>query len=147
MASRSSWDSQDFHDVNMVLKMVRFHKSSRPQWVNWWVDTRHATSHYLNQWRLSCLTHMVSLGHGEFMKPRITWTRLAFLYIVSHGLNWLYLIDPFQTTEPVHHNFIPLLWLADIWGRYQVQFTVYNTPTIRIFIWNFISHTPFSFAN
>ena len=32
-ASKSSWDSQDFGDVNMVLKMVHFRKSSRPQWV------------------------------------------------------------------------------------------------------------------
>ena len=34
-ASKSSWDSQDFGDVNMVVKMAHFHKSSRPQWVNW----------------------------------------------------------------------------------------------------------------
>ena len=34
LASKSSWDSQDFGDVNMVLKMAHFHKSSRPQWVN-----------------------------------------------------------------------------------------------------------------
>ena len=33
-ASKSSWDSQDFGDVNMVLKLAHFHKSSRPQWVN-----------------------------------------------------------------------------------------------------------------
>ena len=33
LASKSSWDSQDFGDVNMVLKMLHFHKSSRPQWV------------------------------------------------------------------------------------------------------------------
>ena len=33
-ASKSSWDSQDFGDVNKVLKMAHFHKSSRPQWVN-----------------------------------------------------------------------------------------------------------------
>ena len=33
-ASKSSWDSQDFGDVNLVLKMARFHKSSRPRWVN-----------------------------------------------------------------------------------------------------------------
>ena len=33
-ASQSSWDSQDFGDVNVVLKMTHFHKSSRPQWVN-----------------------------------------------------------------------------------------------------------------
>ena len=37
-ASKSSWDSQDFGDVNMVLKMVHFHKSSRPQWVNEWLE-------------------------------------------------------------------------------------------------------------
>ena len=40
-ASKSSWDSQDFGDVNMVLKMAHFHKSSWPQWVK-----------YLNQWSL-----------------------------------------------------------------------------------------------
>ena len=33
LASKSSWDSQDFGEVNMVLKMAHFHKSSRPQWV------------------------------------------------------------------------------------------------------------------
>ena len=33
-ASKSSRDSQDFGDVNMVLKMAHFHKSSRPQWVD-----------------------------------------------------------------------------------------------------------------
>ena len=33
-ASKSSWDSQDFGDVNMVLKMDHFHESTRPQWVN-----------------------------------------------------------------------------------------------------------------
>ena len=32
-ASKSSWDSQDFGDVNMVVEMAHFHKSSRPQWV------------------------------------------------------------------------------------------------------------------
>ena len=35
-ASKSSWDSQDFGDVRMVLKMVQVHfrKSTGPQWVN-----------------------------------------------------------------------------------------------------------------
>ena len=33
-ASKSSSDRQDFGDVNMVLKMAHFHKSSRSQWVN-----------------------------------------------------------------------------------------------------------------
>ena len=32
-ASKSSWDSQDFGDVSMVLKMAHFRKSTRPQWV------------------------------------------------------------------------------------------------------------------
>ena len=32
-ASKSSWDSQDFGDVSMVLKMAHFHKSTRPQGV------------------------------------------------------------------------------------------------------------------
>ena len=29
-----SWDNQDFGDVNMVVKMAHFHKSSRPKWVS-----------------------------------------------------------------------------------------------------------------
>ena len=33
-AYKSSWDSQDFGDVNMLVNMAHFHKSSRPQWVN-----------------------------------------------------------------------------------------------------------------
>ena len=32
-ASKSSWDSQDFGDISMVLKMVHFRKSTGPQWV------------------------------------------------------------------------------------------------------------------
>ena len=42
-ASKSSWDSQDFGDVNMVLKMVHFHKSFRPQWVKQSLDERNNT--------------------------------------------------------------------------------------------------------
>ena len=32
--SKSSWDSQDFGDISMVLKMAHFRKSTGPQWVN-----------------------------------------------------------------------------------------------------------------
>ena len=32
-ASKSSWDSQDFGDINMVLKMAHFRKSTGPRWV------------------------------------------------------------------------------------------------------------------
>ena len=33
-ASKSSWNSQDFGDISMVLKMADFRKSIGPQWVN-----------------------------------------------------------------------------------------------------------------
>ena len=33
--SKSSWDSQDFGDISMVLKMAHFCKSTGPQWVKW----------------------------------------------------------------------------------------------------------------
>ena len=32
-ASISSWDSQDFGDISMVLKMAYFRKSTGPRWV------------------------------------------------------------------------------------------------------------------
>ena len=32
-ASKSSWDSQDFGDISMVLKMAHFRKSTGPRWV------------------------------------------------------------------------------------------------------------------
>ena len=36
-ASKSSWDSQDFGDISMVLKMAHFSKSTGPRWVKpWW---------------------------------------------------------------------------------------------------------------
>ena len=31
--SKSSWDSQDFGDISMVLKMAHFRKSTGPRWV------------------------------------------------------------------------------------------------------------------
>ena len=33
-ASKSSWDSQDFGDISMVLKMAHFRKSTGPRWFN-----------------------------------------------------------------------------------------------------------------
>ena len=32
-ASKSSWDSQDFGDISMVLKMAYFRKSTGSRWV------------------------------------------------------------------------------------------------------------------
>ena len=65
-ASKSSWDSQDFGDVNLVLKMVHFRKSSPPQWVNW-----------------------VSIGSGNGLFPNqhqaITWTNVD---LWSIGPSW-----------------------------------------------------------
>ena len=40
LASKFSWDSQDFGDVNLVLKMAHLHKSSRPQWVKQNTESR-----------------------------------------------------------------------------------------------------------
>ena len=34
LASKSSWGSQDFGDISMVLKMAHSRKSTGPQWVN-----------------------------------------------------------------------------------------------------------------
>ena len=36
-ASKSSWDSQDFGDISMVLKMAHFRKSTGPRWVNYYL--------------------------------------------------------------------------------------------------------------
>ena len=33
-SSKSSWDSQDFGDISMLLKMAHFRKSTGPWWVN-----------------------------------------------------------------------------------------------------------------
>ena len=32
-ASKSSWDSQDFGDISMMLKIAHFRKSTGPRWV------------------------------------------------------------------------------------------------------------------
>ena len=37
-ASKFSWDSQDFGDNYMLLKMAHFRKSTRPRWVKWCRD-------------------------------------------------------------------------------------------------------------
>ena len=37
-ASKSSWDSQDFGDISMVLKMAHFRKSTEPRWVNFMMN-------------------------------------------------------------------------------------------------------------
>ena len=39
-ASKSSWDSQDFGDISMVLKMAHFRKSTGPRWVNVKVENK-----------------------------------------------------------------------------------------------------------
>ena len=34
-ASKSSWDSLDFGDISMVLRMAHFRKSTGPRWVKY----------------------------------------------------------------------------------------------------------------
>ena len=41
-ASKSSWDSQDFSDISMGLKMAHFRKSTGPRWVKQ-TNTHNAT--------------------------------------------------------------------------------------------------------
>ena len=45
--SKSSWDSQDFGDISMVLKMAHFRKSTGPRWVKqiwkWNIGTNNKT--------------------------------------------------------------------------------------------------------
>ena len=60
-ASKSSWDSQDFGDVNMVVKMAHFHKSSRPQWVNL---QNGQSLYYMSLWYLSWQTEKRSEGRN-----------------------------------------------------------------------------------
>ena len=53
-ASKSSWDNQDFGDVNMVSKMAHFHKPSKPQWVIQKYDrSRDGRFFYLNLYNIS----------------------------------------------------------------------------------------------
>ena len=67
-ASKSSWDSQDFGDVNMVLKMVHFRKSSRPQWVNHVLNERDVNLIHVQYHLLIChvsyLLNFVWVGVG-----------------------------------------------------------------------------------
>ena len=44
-ASKSSWDSQDFGDISMVLKMAHFRKSAGPRWVKREVGAHETTEH------------------------------------------------------------------------------------------------------
>ena len=62
-ASKSPWDSQDFGDVNMVLKMAHFHKSFRPQWVKRIAHLSMMTSSNGNIFRVT------GLVCGEFTGP------------------------------------------------------------------------------
>ena len=62
-ASKSSWDSQDFGDVNMVLKMVHFRKSSRPQWVKLSRQLA-AVGHGCARTSEAAVTVVTGYGHG-----------------------------------------------------------------------------------
>ena len=55
-ASKSSWDSQDFGDICMVLKMAHFRKSTGPRWVN------DVDENPRRQCQMGSLTLVVKLG-------------------------------------------------------------------------------------
>ena len=84
-ASKSSWDSQDFDDVNMVLKMVHFHKSSRPQWVNYVLSMEHAAG---------------MKESGRIQKVMVVFFTQRFLYVhVRKGRYWSGACRPVVTDE------------------------------------------------
>ena len=58
-ASKSSWDSQDFGDVNLVLKMVHFRKPSWPQWVNW----TNACLKILKIWKIAKINQNLKISY------------------------------------------------------------------------------------
>ena len=63
-SSKSSWDSHDFGDVNMVVKMAHFHKSSRPQWVKGPIDKKSSLVQIM-AWHLKC--------NKPLPEPMSTW--------------------------------------------------------------------------
>ena len=69
-ASKSSWDSQDFGDVNMVLKMVHFRMSSRPQWVKKKIP-------YAKNWKFPWTKHLL-------------WQNMKVLILVGDSLPLLF---------------------------------------------------------
>ena len=68
-ASKSSWDSQDFGDVNMVVKMAHFHKSSRPQWVN---DDTRPSGHISRPTPSKCVSELLSFSK-QYSSPIILY--------------------------------------------------------------------------
>ena len=88
-ASKSSWDSQDFGDVNMVLKMVHFHKSSRPQWVN---------EHFTNYWKTSVADIAMNpiLRTYNLFKPDFKFE--TYLEVVKDG-RYRHALTKFRTSS------------------------------------------------
>ena len=74
-ASKSSWDSQDFGDVNMVVKMAHFHKSSRPQWVNVKCESLQRMGWYFIQnIRFKVIDYSREIVTNTFISARCIWT-------------------------------------------------------------------------
>ena len=84
-ASKSSWDSQDFGDISMVLKMAHFRNSTGPRWVKirWQQLIGDAAPHLIltqiTQWRHIFALLAICAGNspvtGEFPTQRpVTWS-------------------------------------------------------------------------
>ena len=92
-ASKSSWDSQDFGDVNMVLKMAHFHKFSRPHWVKRLplysglnVLTHWGRVPYICVGKPTTIGSNNGLSHGWHQS--IIWINAAILFIEPLGTNF-----------------------------------------------------------
>ena len=115
-ASKSSWDSQDFGDVNMVLKMAHFHKSSRPQWVkhniasttkaayaNGTLDYKRkefqgTKLHYINSRYGSSGTSLnaVKIAKGVWMPIALPYTHIRRITKTTKGIPRFTLVEPFR---------------------------------------------------
>ena len=82
-ASKSSWDSQDFGDISMVLKMAYFRKSTGPRWVKpgvRWASlpSKQGKSHYFTWHEMRLQVNNLNLlvhyrCHGKDTSVMFTW--------------------------------------------------------------------------
>ena len=108
-ASKSSWDSQDFGDVRMVLKMVHFRKSTWPQWV------KSLTNRNWSRWGLLG-THPFSLMEWtDFHIATILSWNSEYLCKVGYGL-----------------HLARALWKNGKKKYYSLEFILFNTYVVDL---------------
>ena len=98
-ASKSSWDSQDFGDISMVLKMAHFRKSIGPQWVK--------SSHVFLKCPAEIVQQLFQVTNNGDIKDPIQWIPLKQGNTENFSLTWLWaksqqvLSVPTRTQSPL----------------------------------------------